>query len=414
MNWYQKIKLAAEVMPIWKAMEVLNLTGQAGKILTREVFRAAYAPLASQFHPDSNPDDPNANSKMVELNNAKDSVMRFLDQPLPSTPQESESPSFSSRERQPEPENFWRQPRRNFTEQDLVELCRKVLQAGMTNAYVHYPYEGYDGFERCGYSTYGSRPQTPQRIPEGMTAEALAGFVKKIIPDFPDSMIDVTFIEREGWVSFTTQPYTGGIRKIRSVSFSKPQPKVKKPAGMGMKPAAVDAHLTTAGLRYAGGGNVYSYYGFTDRGEGYFIRIAKKSVRLVHRVRIERQGLVDGGIGDQVYFGNLTPEILDKWINYIEKKSTQPEATAQSKGMKKMAAFIQPADVPFDFANAVRIIMNDAPNSLDERMDSWEKIGTYPTRQALQWIEMVLKVNGVADLKAEMRWWAVELATPNN
>jgi hypothetical protein len=304
-------------MDPWKAMEVLGITNLAGQDYNthEEEVKKAYRDLAMASHPDRTSGNDQATIRFKDAAEAYDSIQDFQGKRLPQGAGDTGSGDFLGNKKQ-----------KSYSLADVQAFVQQVFAHQLTDYFIRTPYQGYDLMGRVGYMPYGSKQKTAKIPPEATPEQTVQGF-QRMIPGFPDSIIDITFIDipqrkppKEGWITWQR-----GNNTYQSVSFEAHVRKAKKEAGVGMPVDQIISHLKEKGLQFLGGGHKNHYYGLAEAGEGYFIRIKAKTIRLIRRYR--NNGLEDKGVTNEFYFGAMTPALLDQLIALLKKKMGQlPEA----------------------------------------------------------------------------------------
>jgi hypothetical protein len=341
------------MMDPWEAMEVLGLEDRANQTLAAEELSSAYRPLAAANHPDRNP-DPEAVKAFKRATEAFEVLQRYIGQALPSGPG---VPGYSGSSAHQTPKSDWYgrfnerlAPLGRYTLQQFEEWATKAAELNYFQAVVRHkvghiswgdslvsdhtsPLGSKERtFRVVGYSRTGGMQESPKDkimkfIRESMAQEGA---------DFPANIVDLKINERwkSAWVTyaFPVEGFGGWSSRFRSLSFDEVKKKEPKKPGVGMKLDEIEAYLREQGLMVVAGGNVNSYYGLPgDRDPvGVFIHIAGKTIKPVRRTRIGR-GIEDIRLTRQsFYFGDMTREILDKWIAFLKKK--REEGSAKQEG----------------------------------------------------------------------------------
>jgi curved DNA-binding protein CbpA len=277
--------------------------------------KTAYRNLTLKYHPDRGGDPED----MKRLNAAREVIESggTVRRPL--------SPESTVRE-----ETIWERYRARYGPQasgtyvdtDLQKLAQDVLDKNLRQIVTRgkVPWVPVDaGVPQGGRWTYhrpfGSKIRT-QRLPDDVDADKLYQAIRSF---GKGSIFDVVVKNKEAWV---TWEHPDG--KFQSLSFEEVKAKPKKPPGVGMKPEDAAQRMRAGGLDVVAGGSKYGYWGVRGQREktGYFIREAAKTLRVVHRVKTgDYRGIQDHPLAGEIYFGKLTPETLDKWIEFVKRKA---------------------------------------------------------------------------------------------
>jgi hypothetical protein len=343
----------AMMMDPWEAMEVLGLDGKANQTLSSEELAAAYRPIAAANHPDRNP-DPEAVKTFKRATEAYEVLQGYVDQTLPAGPG---MPGYGQTQRQGTPKGDWYgrfdarlAPLGRYTAQQFEEWADKVVELNYFQAVVRHKVGhiswGSDlvsdssaplgskerTFRVVGYSKRGGMQESPRDkimkfVRESMASEGA---------DFPANIVDLKINERwkSAWVTyaFPSEGLGGWSARWRSISFDEVKKKEPKKTGVGMKVEEIVSYLRSNGLEVVAGGSKNSYYGPAGEREttGFFIKIAGKTMKVVKRVRHARS-IDDVTLTRKAYyFGEMTMELLDKWIAFLKKK--REEGSAKQEG----------------------------------------------------------------------------------
>lgn len=304
--------------------EAFRILGLAPGAPEDEVKRA-YRRLAMENHPDRVGDSPEA-LKKIQLINAARAVI--------------EAGEDAGRKYEPASEpyddTYWQhfrtqygpKPSGHYGDSDLRRLAEAVLEKNLLQVMIRHqvPWVPVDaGHQRGGawsyYRPFGPKART-QRIPPDTTPERLAELLKGLVKG---KLFDLVIKDRESWVTWESSDG----RHYQSVSFEPVKAPVKKDPSAGMTPQQIDDQLRREGLAVVAGGNKYSYWG--PRGHtpkvGIFIRQAQKTLRVVSRRQVDqgyKKTIDDNPLAPEVYFGQLKPETLTKWANFVKAKNAQP------------------------------------------------------------------------------------------
>ena len=308
-----------------EAFKILGLQPGAGE---SEV-KSAYRQLAREYHPDRAGDSPEALQKIKLINAARAVIEAGEDAGRKYEPAS-----------EPYDDTYWQhfrtqygpKPSGHYGDSDLRRLAEAVLDKGLLQVMIRHqvPWVPVDaGHQRGGawsyYRPFGPKART-QRIPPDTTPERLAELLKGLVKG---KLFDLVIKDRESWVTWESSDG----RHYQSVSFEPVKAPVKKDPSAGMTPQQIDEFLRGAGLAVVAGGAKFSYWG--PRGHtpkvGVFIRQAAKTLRVVSRRQVDqgyKKEIVDNPLVNEVYFGQLKPETLTKWVEFVKRKNAQPAPSA--------------------------------------------------------------------------------------
>ena len=335
MNFYKWLKLhEAVVKDPYEAMEVLGLKGLAGQVLDAETLKLAYRKMAAQYHPDVNPSE-DATEKTVMINGAKEVLDKYVGRTLPNDRGTStynysgysSSPSSSyTRDRG----NIYKE--NSYTESQIKEWADKLADLNyfqlVVKAFVQY----MPAFSDFGeYSNSLGSQESTNKLTKGnktVTADDLLAIIKRAMShdgvNYPTDIVDMKINERwgEGWVTYRVN------RGYRSICFKKIKEAKKKAPGVGMKREDVVNYLYEKGIRSLGN-DLYGYFSHMDGRTviGIMIRLQPKVLKVVRRYRHQEYGKSIIGevnvVNGTFNYGDLTKEILDKIIAYVERKAAE-------------------------------------------------------------------------------------------
>jgi len=318
----KKAEVAAKIAATWLLRlayefsldEAYKFMGLGPSATTDDV-KAAYRHLALKFHPDRGGDP----EEMKKLNAAREVIESGGAVRRPSSPEATERDESSWQRYRA---RHGPQPSGNHGDSDLRNLAQDVLDKNLRQIVFRgkVPSVPVDaGVPQGGRWTYhrpfGSKIRT-QRLPDDVDADKLYQAIRSF---GKGSIFDVVVKDKEAWV---TWEHPDG--KFQSLSFEEVKAKSKKPPGVGMKPEDARQRMRAGGLDLVAGGTKYGYWGPRGHREktGYFIREAAKTLRLVRRVKTgDYRGIQDAPVANEVYFGQLRPEQLDEWIEYVKRKA---------------------------------------------------------------------------------------------
>lgn len=326
-RWFRRLAVTFEFHTVEDAYKFFGLDPATA---TPDEVKKAYRRLSHQYHPDLHGGGtPESIDMMKKINVAREII---------------ESKNVGGHQAKPGPgpqgEGFWDGFRRqhgpqasgHYGDQDLRRLADHIVDKGLYQVVYrdvldHVPYTaGYNHGGQWSYSgPFGSKRSTA-RMPAGVTADQVHDQLKKISSG--KTIFDLGTRDRWAWVTFEMD----GGKKYYSVSFDQVKAPVKKEPGTGMTVVQIDDHLRQKGLAMVAGGSKFTYWG--PRGhsskQGYFIRQAAKTLRVVRRTQVDqgyKKTIEDVPIVNEVYFGALKPETLDKWVAYVLKKNAEPSAS---------------------------------------------------------------------------------------
>lgn len=274
-----------------------------------------YQELAFKFHPDRGGDL----ETMQKLNVAREMIESGGAHHSPSPATDSQDESVWSRVRNV----YGPQPSGSFTDSDLRRFAQDVLDKSLLQVVSRYkvawvPMDA--GVPHGGrwtyYRPFGAKART-QRLVD-VTPDKLYDTLKAF---GKGRIFDMVVRDKIAWVTWELPGDDG----YQSISFEEVRVAPKKDPNVGMTPQAAHDYLEAAGFVVMAGGTKYGYWaprGYRDK-TGYFIREAKKTMRVIWRHRAYGRSIEDSGISQEVYFGALTPAVLDKWMTHIK---THPAA----------------------------------------------------------------------------------------
>lgn len=277
---------------------------------TPEEVKHKYRKLSIKYHPDRGGDP----EQMKKLNVAREVIEGGGTRPSSSPPPADE---FDERRWEKYRSRYGPQPSGNYANSDIDRFAQDVLDKGLLQTIYRYEVDHVPvdaGTVRGGrwtyYRPFGGKTKT-RRLPKDIDANKLAEAIKAFVRG---KIFDMVVKDKEAWITFDKG------KKYQSISFEEPKKRTPKPKGVGMKPDAVSAYLKEKGLAIVAGGSKYAYWGPKGYSEktGYFLREAKRSLRPVHRERAYT-GIEDNVFPtvSEVYYGKMTPAILDKWAKWV-------------------------------------------------------------------------------------------------
>ncbi len=287
--------------------------------------KSAYRRLAREYHPDRVGDSPEALQKIKLINAARAVIEAGEDVGRKYQPA---SESYDDTYWQHFRTQYGPKPSGHYGDSDLRRLAEAVLNKGLLQVMLRaqVPWVPVDaGIPRGGawsyYRPFGAKTRT-QRIPPDTTPDKLTDQIKNLVRG---KLFDLVIKDREAWVTWEANDG----RSYQSVSFELVKAPVKKDPNAGMTPQQIDEQLRREGLTVVAGGTKLSYWG--PRGHtpkvGIFIRQAAKTLRVVSRRQVDhgyKKEIVDNPLVAEVYFGQLKPETLTKWTDFVKRKNAQP------------------------------------------------------------------------------------------
>lgn len=308
-----------------EAFKILGLQPGADEAAVK----SAYRQLAREYHPDRVGDSPEALQKIKLINAARAVIEAGEDA---GRKYEPASESYDDTYWQHFRTQYGPKPSGHYGDSDLRRLAEAVLDKGLLQVMLRaqVPWVPVDaGIPRGGawsyYRPFGAKTRT-QRIPPDTTPDKLADQIKHLVRG---KLFDLVIKDREAWVTWEANDG----RHYQSVSFEPVKVPVKKDPSAGMTPQQIDEFLRGAGLAVVAGGAKFSYWG--PRGHtpkvGVFIRQAAKTLRVVSRRQVDqgyKKEIVDNPLVNEVYFGQLKPETLTKWVEFVKRKNAQPAPSA--------------------------------------------------------------------------------------
>ncbi len=382
--------------------------------LERETLNAVYRKIALETHPDRNP-DPEAAARFKRAAEAYEVLLPFVGGPVP-----GEGSVPPERKYEYDPENdarneFYKQwarhlaPTGQYSMGEFDEWIRQIVEnqffqvkVRQTVGYVTWGMKiGKDEhtmplgsvnrtFRVTGYAKKGTGVQ---KSPMDSIKELFAPYMSRLPEFIVDMKIKNSANWREAWI---TMELPSG--KYQSVSFFPVEKKEKKAPGVGMKKDEVSEHLRSSGLTFAGSYTAGDNYGVSESPMGYFVQLGPKVIRIIRRYRGDYHGkkTIETVNVASEHYGNMTKELLDKYVATVRRRSQQNEA------------FVHSSDMNPNFAMAVYSIMHNKASAAD-----WNLIDSIPKDKALGMIRGILEDNGVEgeELDREMEWWGKQIAS---
>lgn len=396
------------LMSPWEAVRELGLEGKVGETMDDGALSSAYRKIALETHPDRNP-DPEAAARFKRAAEAYEVLRSFVGGPVPGEHEAPRSSSgdfeYSNDARSEFYKELSRQmaPTGQYSMQEFENWVGRVVDAG---------YFQVKNRQAVGYVTWGMKlTKDGHTMPLGSVAKTfrVTGYARKgtgvqkspkdsimelfgpYMSRIPEFIVDMKMKDQPNWrEAWITMELPSG--RYQSVSFFPVVKKEKKAPGVGMKKDDVAEHLRSAGLVLAGSYTAGDNYGVSDSPTGYFIQLGSKVIRIIKRYRGDYYGkkTIETMNLASEHYGNMTGELLDKYVATVKRRSQQNESFAHRGDMDK------------NFAMAVYSIMHNMASATD-----WDIIDGVPKEEALARIRSVLSDNGMGgqDLEDEMRWW---------
>lgn len=410
MNFREWLNEAAMLMSPAEALKELGLGGDGN--LESEALNAAYRKIALETHPDRNP-DPEAANKFKRAAEAYEVLLPFVGGPMPG---EGSVPPGGRYEYNPDTDarsEFYRRmarqmaPTGQYSMGDFEEWLKQLVdnqyfqvKPRQTVGYVSWgmrlgkeehtmPLGSVSKtFRVTGYARKGTGVQ---KSPMDSVRELFAPYMARL----PEFIVDMKMKNAPNWrEAWITMELPSG--KYQSVSFFPVEKKEKKAPGVGMKRDEVVEHLRSSGMAFAGSYTAGDNYGVNDSPVGYFVQLGSKVIRIIRRYRGDYHGkkTIETANLASEHYGNMTKELLDKYVATVKRRSQQNEA------------FIHRGDMNPNFAMAVYSIMHNKASATD-----WDLIDSVPRDRALEMIRGILQDNGVEgdELEREMEWWGSQI-----
>jgi curved DNA-binding protein CbpA len=334
MRFKQWFNEAAIEMNPWEAMKIMELQGLQGKLIDAKDLRKKFFELSKKYHPDLNIGNQNALEMMIKLNNANAILSKFVEQgkPLPLEEEEKTSSRYSK-----EPSGYYGgfkkgRPKdsKTVTEEDVMDWCKETLQKKRMVLFTHYPYTGFDRGVKIGFGPYGIK-KSQFALPEDITPEKLFDIIKKNIPNFPNSLIDIGHSKYfESYVTFLNQH--NNYRSI-SLEFERSPIKkspIKKETGTGMLREEILKYFQRKGLTVLRQTKQADFFGFNKQPiqESTFIRVKKRKADVVSVQTVDygyKKINNDVMVTKEFYFNTITENTLDDLILVLNRRLKKEE-----------------------------------------------------------------------------------------
>ena len=411
-NWLE----AAIMMSPWEAVRELGLEGAVGQSLSEDMLTSAYRKIAVATHPDKNP-DPEATNRFKRAADAYEVLRPFVGHEVPGehdAPRSAQggfeqttdarSEFYKELSRQMAPIGQYSIAEFNSWIDSIVEKQYFQIKNRQSVGYVTWGLKlskdqhtmplgsVKNTFRVTGYTNKGTGVQ---KTPKDSVMELFAPYMSRI----PEFIVDMKMKDQSNWrEAWITMEMPNG--RYQSVSFFPVVKKEKKAPGVGMKKDEVKEHLVSAGLRLAGSYTAGDNYGVSESPLGYFVQVGSKVIRVIKRYHADYYGkkkIETMNLASE-HYGNMTKELLDKYVRVVRARSHQNESFAHEGGIDK------------NFAMAVYSIMHNMASAAD-----WEIIDSIPKETALAKVRSILSDNGVEgdELEREMSWWSSQISSTN-
>lgn len=326
----------AMLNPAMSTSEALAELGLASGASESEV-KAAYRKLAVERHPDRGGDL----EAMKRLNEARD-VLEAYGTTSEGAGRGSESHARSSSQGSNRYAEYKRRnapaPTAEYVADDLMAFAAEVIRLGriQTKYREKVPLVPFDAFfdRKSGHYSrpFGSvvrtrklkpEQQTPSYVVEQAEAYLEAVFLKMGIPGLA-RIFDLAHDTSDSWVIFQTLP-VGDDAGYEYITVSFEEPKQRAPRKQPHERTTrwtVERKLRSLGFEEVAGGTKYGYWApvGTSGKEGYFVRLAAKSARVVLRER-RGGGFYDMGIdADPTYYGKADQQTIESMARLVERR----------------------------------------------------------------------------------------------
>ena len=327
-EWFKKLEEATGlIVDPYEAMQELDLTDLAGSILDQNSLNRAYRIMQMKHHPDV---AQGSEEKSKRINSAKEVLEKFVGRILPKNTEEySSEPQSSSGNygsyREVEPRD-----RKNYSEEDVKNWCQQIVDKNYLQLVVrdllrwlpmNTVFGGFNG-------PIGSQTKTEKLNKKGksVNSEDVLNIIKYYMnydgSNFPQDIYDMQINERwkEAWITYKS------AKGYRSISLKEVKTPVKKDPNVGMTTYKVESYLLGYGkdlIRFGGG-----YIGYPEQRDGrtfigVMVKLQPKVLNVVNRYRTQMYGqskIEEIKIGSGKHYGQITPEYLNKVINYLENR----------------------------------------------------------------------------------------------
>ena len=295
-----------------------------------EEVKDKYRYLAREYHPDHHP-ELGADEEMIKkLNRAKE----VIDSGKGDAPASRVEPTRPTRDYSGESGyedyvyTYDPQPSADYSAVDVMIFAETILERGLTVVFhrskVQFIPMGI--YRDRVYSRSIGSARSPQNMPLDTDVEKLNQSLLNFGLD-KRRILDITVKQNEAWIIWELKERRG----YQCISFERPKEKKKKAPGEGMTKKIFYKYMQSKDFGILMENRKYEYWG--PRGEtrrmGMFIRRSKSigGVRLIKR-RESSDGIKDINMvvnvdGREFFLSTLTTEILDRWVERVQRSSEQ-------------------------------------------------------------------------------------------
>lgn len=302
----------ASLMSPQEAAHLLGVPLEASE----EEIKSAYRQKAREFHPDLA--GPEGTQMMQRINEARLVLTTKTTVPPPNWSGSSQvwNESFWDTFR----EKYGPKPSGHYGPDDLERLVQFAFENKLVAMNVRHPRDSVpltDGFSKGSYWSYMGPFGSSGKV-YSIEGKTVPDLVRELVQLGHGGMIfDLAMKSRLAWVTWKqTSPRT----RFQSISFELPKVKKVRPPGAGMNVLQIDSAFRQNGFTTVAGGTKLTYWGPPGSEKlGVLIRQSTRTLRVVSRLR-QDTGIADVGLTKEFYFGDLTPELIGKLVDYVKKR----------------------------------------------------------------------------------------------
>jgi len=300
---------------------------------TASEVKTAYRTLAGQRHPDRGGDL----EAMKRLNEAREVLIQYGTSASSGRTRSEERARAQRAERGASRYAEYKRknappPTGRYDLDDLIAFAAEIVRMGRVQSKTRekvklIPFDAFFDKATGHYSRPFGRVVRTRKLKGDQVVPKVLGeaiYFSMGEPGLHARIFDVHHGPQDSWVIFQTLPNEAnrdpGFEYV-TVSFEEPKKRAprKKPKDKTTR-ATVEAKLRELGFTDVAGGSKYAYW--APRGtrgkEGYFVRLAAKSARVVLRSRQDR-GFYDMGIDDEpTYYGSATAAKVAAMAKLVE------------------------------------------------------------------------------------------------